>query len=146
VIETYDCRWEEIVTGFNQYIVEFAATHNGFRPGACATYFVHRVPEKPHGWFSMKGEGYEHSGLSFTMDPIYHDPTSPVWQEFVQGANRFAVTHGGRVALSQTRMVTREIFLSGAGMRALREAPNKRFTTPFFKQFVEESADVVESP
>jgi hypothetical protein len=48
--------------------------------------------------------------------------------------------------LVQTRMVTREIFLSGAGMRALREAPNKRFTTPFFKQFVEESADVVESP
>lgn len=41
----------------NQFTLEFAAAHNGFRPGACATYFMQRMHDKPHGWFSRHGKG-----------------------------------------------------------------------------------------
>ena len=43
-----------------------------------ATYFIHRIADKPSGWFSQTGEGFDTPGLSFTLDPIYHDPDDPV--------------------------------------------------------------------
>ncbi len=198
----------------HQFTLAFAQAHKGFRPGACATYFMQRMHDKPHGWFSRHGKGYEHEGLSFTLDPIYKDPTDPTWRAFIRECNKFALAHGGRVALTQvgrcaraslflqssippvlallagvlvseepstppppfahthisftslqvflcethpmktpthtpkpqTREMDRETYLACPGQVALKEAPNKRFTTPFFAQFVEKEGEHVEIP
>lgn len=45
---------------------------------AANVYFVRRVPDKPYGWFSSHGRGFEGDGYSFTLDAIYHDPNDPV--------------------------------------------------------------------
>ena len=37
--------------------------------------------------------------------------------------------------------MTREWFLAGPGQEPLKEAPNKRFTTPFLAKFVEGGKD-----
>lgn len=37
-------------------------------------------PDRPHC------AGYEHEGISFTLDPIYKDPTDPTWRLFIKGA------------------------------------------------------------
>ena len=46
---------------------------------------------------------YEHEGISFTLDPIYKDPTDATWREFIRECNKFALAHGGRMALTQVR-------------------------------------------
>lgn len=40
----------------------------------------------------------------------------------------------------------RETYLACPGQVPLKEAPNKRFTTPFFAQFVEKEGETVEIP
>lgn len=129
-------RFQEIVMAYMAFWKEFKGSHNDFEPAAAATYFVRRISEKPHGWFSQTGKGFENPGLSFTLDPIYHDPNDPLWQEFLQESIKFATTYGGRVALTQTRFLTREDFLSAPGNVALEEPPNGRFTSAYFAQFV----------
>lgn len=71
------------------------------------------------------------------MDPVYNDPHNPVWVQFVNENTRFCLDHGGRTSLVQTRELTPELYFEGAGTVPLREAPNKRFTTPFLEGFVE---------
>jgi hypothetical protein len=129
-------KFRVIVEAYMAFWKEFKDAHNDFEPAAAATYFVRRISEKPHGWFSQTGNGFENPGLSFTLDPIYHDPNDPLWQEFLQESVKFAITHGGRVALTQTRFLTREDFLGAPGNVALEEAPNARFTRAYFAQFV----------
>jgi UDP-N-acetylenolpyruvoylglucosamine reductase len=139
-------RFEEVVTAFNAFTLDFAERHNGWRPGACATYFMERMTDKPHGWFSCKGKGYEKAGMSFTLDPIFNNPNDPNWRAFVKECNVFAVAHGGRVALTQTREMDRDTYLACPGQVPLKEAPNKRFTTPFFARFVEREGEDIEIP
>lgn len=100
-----------------------------------ATYFVQRIPDKPSGWFSQTGEGFNHSGLSFTLDPIYHDPNDERWHAFLKESVRFARAHGGRVAVTQTRFITPNDYFAAPGNIPLKEAPNHRFTSPFFQPF-----------
>lgn len=45
------------------YIHIYTFTHVVFH----LFFLQERIPEKPHGWFSMKGKGFEHRGLSFNM-------------------------------------------------------------------------------
>lgn len=101
-----------------------------------ATYFVQRIPEKPHGWFSQQGKGFDHPGLSFTLDPVHKDPADVTWELFLKESIAFALAHGGRVALTQTRFITREDYFAAPGNVALEEAPNHRFTSAFFEQFL----------
>lgn len=101
-----------------------------------ATYFVRRIPDKPFGWFSQQGQGFDHPGLSFTLDPVYKDPSDPTWELFLKESITFALAHGGRVALTQTRFVSRDEYLSAPGNMPLTDAPNHRFTSAFFDQFV----------
>jgi hypothetical protein len=104
------------------------------------------MTDKPNGWFSCNGKGYEKPGVSFTLDPIYKDPNDPNWLAFVRECNKFALAHGGRVALTQTREMDRETFLACPGQVPLKEAPNKRFTTTFFDRYVEKEGENVEIP
>lgn len=60
-------RFQEVATGYVAFLRDFAARHNGWTVTGAGIYFVERIPEKPHGWFSMKGKGFEHRGLSFNM-------------------------------------------------------------------------------
>jgi len=131
-------RFQEVVVAYMTFWNDFKETHNGFEPAAAATYFVRRIPDKPHGWFSQTGKGFENPGLSFTLDPIFHDPNDPLWEEFLRESIKFAMTHGGRVALTQTRFLTREDFVGAPGNVALEEAPNGRFTSAYFAQFLME--------
>lgn len=131
-------RFQEIVVAYMAFWNDFKEAHNGFEPAAAATYFVRRIPDKPHGWFSQTGKGFENSGLSFTLDPIYHDPNDPLWEEFLRESVKFAMTYSGRVALTQTRFLTREDFMGAPGNVALEDAPNGRFTSAYFAQFVKE--------
>lgn len=131
-------RFQEVVVAYMAFWDDFKQAHNGFAPAAAATYFVRRIPDKPHGWFSQTGKGFENPGLSFTLDPIYHDPNDPLWEEFLRESVKFAMTHGGRVALTQTRFLTREDFVGAPGNVALEEAPNGRFTSAYFAQFVKQ--------
>jgi len=94
-------RYKEIVDDFNKYTLEFSAAHNGWMPLACASFFVKRIPEKPHGWWSLKGEGFDHPGISFSLDPLYGKPTDPIWEEFLKGAMKFAASKGGRMSPTQ---------------------------------------------
>ena len=71
------------------------------------------------------------------MDPVYNDPHDPVWVQFVHENTRFCLEHGGRTSLVQTRELTPELYFAAPGTVPLREAPNKRFTTPFLEGFVE---------
>jgi hypothetical protein len=71
-------RFNEIVTDWTKFIKDFAASNGGFTPGPSATYFVERDASKPSGWFSLKGEGFDKPGLSFTLDPGYSNPTDLV--------------------------------------------------------------------
>lgn len=135
-------RFQEVVVAYMAFWSEFKEAHNGFEPAAAATYFVRRIPDKPHGWFSQTGKGFENPGLSFTLDPIYHDPNDPLWEEFLRESVKFAMTHGGRVALTQTRFLTREDFVGAPGNVALEEAPNGRFTSAYFTQFVKQDETV----
>lgn len=97
---------------------------------------MQRISDKPCGWFSQRGPGFDHPGLSFTLDPVYKDPSDPTWQQFLKESVAFALGHGGRVALTQTRFVTRTDYLKAPGNVPLEEAPNHRFTSAFFEQFV----------
>lgn len=51
-----------------------------FRVAAANVYFVQRIPDKPYGWWSLQGKGFEKPGYSFTLDPFYHNPNDPVRQ------------------------------------------------------------------
>lgn len=66
-------------------------------------YVQERIPEKPHGWFSMKGKGFEHRGLSFNFDPIATNPRDPLWIEFVNENTAFALAHGARLSITHKR-------------------------------------------
>ncbi len=133
-------RFQEVVYSYLVFWTQFKDAHNGFEPAAAATYFVERIPDKPHGWFSMNGEGFDRPGLSFTLDPVYHDPNDPLWQQFLEESVAFARKHGGRTALTQTRFLTREDFVQAPGNVAVTEAPNGRFTSAYFAQFLEEES------
>lgn len=60
----------------------------------------------PLGWFSCKGAGFESEGWSFTLDPVYSHPSDPQWHEFLRQATEFAVKHGARLSVSQSRFVS----------------------------------------
>lgn len=128
-------RFQEIVEAYMEFWSAFKKSNNGFEPAAAATYFVRRILEKPHGWFSQTGEGFEKPGFSFTLDPIFHDPNDSQWEMFLRESVGFARKHGGRMAVTQTRFVTREDYVSAPGNVALDEAPNARFTSAYFAQF-----------
>ncbi len=133
-------RFEEIVTDYLTFWEEFKERNGGFEPTGAATYFVQRIPEKPSGWFSQQGKGFDHPGLSFTLDPVYTNPSDPTWTKFLKESISFALAHGGRVALTQTRFVTREDYLKAPGNVPLADAPNHRFTSAFFEKFLEAEA------
>ena len=97
---------------------------------------MERIPEKPHGWFSMKGKGFEHQGLSFNMDPIATNPRDPFWIDFVNENTAFALAHGARLSLVQTRELTPTKYFAAPGTIPIPESPNKRFTTPFLEGYV----------
>ncbi|KAM3572143.1 hypothetical protein VYU27_005849 [Nannochloropsis oceanica] len=139
-------RFEEVITEFNAFTLDFAGRNGGWRPGACATYFMERMTDKPNGWFSCNGKGFDKPGVSFTLDPIYKNPNDPNWRQFVRECNAFAIAHGGRVALTQTREMDRDTYLACPGQVPLKEAPNKRFTTPFYARYVEKEGENVEIP
>ena len=105
-------RFEEVVNGFMQYTKDFSAAHNGWMPLACASFFVERIPDKPHGWWSLKGKGFEKPGVSFSLDPLYGKPYEPIWEEFLKGALKFALAHGGRPALTQVSVCATSHILS----------------------------------
>lgn len=67
---------------------------------------------------------------------MYKDPSDPTWELFLKESITFALAHGGRVALTQTRFVSRDEYLSAPGNMPLTDAPNHRFTSAFFDQFV----------
>lgn len=115
----------------------FLPLHN---TAGAATYFVQRIPDKPSGWFSQQGQGFDHPGWSFTLDPVHNDPSDPVWEAFLKESVAFALAHGGRVALTQTRFVTPEDYFRAPGNAPLVDAPNHRFTSVFFEQFLEGAA------
>ena len=99
------------------------------------------IPEKPHGWFSMKGKGFEHRGLSFNMDPIATNPRDPFWVEFVNENTAFALAHGARLSLVrlslvQTRELTLAKYFAAPGSIPIPDTPNKRFMTPFLEGYV----------
>lgn len=158
-------RFEEIVSDYMAFWGDFKERHDGFEPtGAsqkrvgssfwsasmcfqlhnathhhhtgAATYFIQRIPDKPFGWFSQQGQGFDHPGLSFTLDPVYKDPSDPTWELFLKESIAFALAHGGRVALTQTRFVSREDYLKAPGNKPLTDAPNHRFTSAFFERFL----------
>jgi hypothetical protein len=62
-----------------------------------------------------------------------------MWAQFLKESIAFALEHGGRVALTQTRFVTREDYFTSPGNKPLVDAPNHRFTSAFFEQFVGEA-------
>jgi len=130
-------RFVEIVSDYLVFLKDFKARHNGWEPTAgAAVYFVQRIPEKPFGWFSLKGEGFDQPGLSFTLDPAndnMHD--FDTWQKFLKECNIFALNHGGRTALTQTRLIEPDQYFNSPGNLPIQEAPNQRFTSPFFARF-----------
>jgi hypothetical protein len=139
-------RFQEVVSEYLQFWQRFKEGHDGFEPSAAAIYFVKRIPEKTHGWFSEKGAGFDLQGLSFTLDPIYHDPNDPLWELFLKESVAFARAHGGRTAVTQTRFLTREDFLLSPGNVALTDAPNKRFTSAFFEEFTQDYEEASRRP
>lgn len=40
------------------------------------------------GWFSQQGHGFDRPGISFNLDPVYSNPTDPVWKEYLQVSER----------------------------------------------------------
>lgn len=55
---------------------------------ACAISFVRRIPDKPYGWFSQQGKGFDHPGISFVFEPLYTKPTSDVSGLLLRGSDR----------------------------------------------------------
>jgi len=64
-----------------------------------------------------------------------------VWHRFLQEIIQLAQKLGGRGSLTQTRFLTRESFLAGPGTLPLIQAPNGRFTSAFYAQFLAEMDD-----
>lgn len=158
-------RFEEVVGAYMEFWEGFKERHGGWEPtgttktvvyavrcfarvpthafqrhndAGAATYFVQRIKDKPHGWFSQQGRGFDHPGLSFTLDPVHNDPNDPTWELFLKESVIFALAHGGRVSLTQTRFITREDYFNAPGNAPLVDAPNHRFTSAFFEQCLEE--------
>jgi hypothetical protein len=69
--------FEDVVTGWEMLILEFAAENYGFRPSGSVIYFYQCDMRKPTGWVSCHGDGFP-SNTNFMLDPFYHDPTDPV--------------------------------------------------------------------
>lgn len=84
----------------------------------------------------MKGKGFEHRGLSFNFDPIATNPRDPLWIEFVNENTAFALAHGARLSIVQTKELTPAQYFAGPGTIPVPDAPNKRFTTPFLEGYV----------
>lgn len=53
-----------------------------------------------------------------------------------QANTAFALRHGGRLSIIQTRHLNATQFFTAPGNMPLAQAPNRRFTTPFLEQFV----------
>lgn len=88
------------------------------------------------GWFSQTGKGFDRPGISFNLDPVYSNPNDPLWKEYLLANTAFALQHGGRLSIIQTRHLNASTFFAAPGNVALAQAPNRRFTTPFLEQFV----------
>jgi len=129
-------RFDEIVNAYIAFVHEYKE-RTGFEASAGnAIYFVERIPEKPFGWFSNTGKGFEKPGISFTLDPAHYSPNDPQWHDYLRACNEFAMKWGGRSALTQTRFITREQYLAAPGNQPVMPAANNRFTTEFFAQFL----------
>jgi len=130
-------RFQEIVTDYLVFLKNFKQNNNGWEPTAgAAVYFVERIPEKPFGWFSLRGEGFDKPGYSFTLDPANDNMHNcATWRKFLEELNEFALQHGARTALTQTRYLEKHQYLGSPGNLPIQEAPNQRFTSPFFARF-----------
>jgi hypothetical protein len=71
-------KYGEVVTDWLAFVKDFAKDNNGWEPTLGAQFFVPRIPEKPSGWLSQSGPGFDKPGYSFMLDPSYSDPNDPV--------------------------------------------------------------------
>ncbi len=93
-----------------------------------AVYFCTRPGDKPSGSFSGP------AGTSFMVDPITGKCDDPRWLQFCEQYNTLALHHKATVSLSQTKCLK-------AGQASLpAELTRERFLTPFFRQFVQDTA------
>jgi FAD/FMN-containing dehydrogenase len=83
------------------------------------------------------------SGPVFTMDPVDHRSTDPLWIQFNREFNELAADHGGRPFLNQTKELSREVVHRTLGddwQRFLaireREDPGGRFLSDYFAELI----------
>lgn len=70
------------------------------------------------------------AGVSFMMDPFCDNPDDSRWHAYLDEVNVFALQHGARFSLTQTKRVKPgQAHLDPRFVRS-------RFLTPYFKQFI----------
>ncbi len=128
-------RWGEFVPSFFDFCDEFRS-RTGFRYSLTTeTYFMAQdgnallspAPTEP----------------VFTMDPVDHRSTHPLWLRFNSELNELAADHGGRPYLNQTKELSKEVVHRTLGedwQRFLeireREDPDGRFLSDYFAELI----------
>lgn len=69
------------------------------------------------------------AGWSFVFDPVFGDPSDPVWLAFCEAILPVAKSLGARVSATQTKQ------LGSQQLQLLPGVAKQRFTTPYFQQF-----------
>ena len=125
--------WDRTVRDFLKFCEEFRR-RTGFRPALPAEVYFIRKDDRALLSFSLD-EGI------FTLDLVNWTDVEPAcWQQMNRELNEFAIRHGGRPLLNQTKELSRDVVshLWTPGWQALADArrardPEKRFLTPFFE-------------
>lgn len=69
-------RFQEIARDYVVFLRDFAARNNGFTITGAGIYIVERIPEKPHGWFSQQGKGFDFQGyVRVLLTPPFPSPS-----------------------------------------------------------------------
>ena len=125
--------WDGTVRDFLKFCEEFRR-RTGFRPGLPAEVYFIRKDDRGLLSFSPDGD-------IFTLDLVNWTDAEPAcWREMNREFNEFAVRHGGRPLLNQTKELSPDVAKlvwthSWYTLAAARRAkdPAERFLTPFFK-------------
>lgn len=122
-------QWATLVPEYLQFVHEYR-TRTGFEASLFTEVYLIAQDNKALLSFSPSED-------VFTLDMVDHRPNDPLWREMNQEYNRFAIQHGGRPLLNQTKELTRSgasivQTAFGAEWQAILDRAQPRFMNDFF--------------
>lgn len=133
--------WDTLVPDYIRFCRDYTRQHDGYRPALFTEIYF--ICQDDRSWLSFSADG-----PVFTLDMVDNRPDDPQWKAMNRAYNVWAVEHGGRPLLNQTKELEATPAVVGraygarwqrfseavwAANPATAEAPAGRFVSRYFQ-------------